>query len=164
MATVYLMLTKILRLWSVLERDIEKSLDWFKNNSLQANPSEFQSMFFKSKTINAEDFNINVDNHTGDMTILCLKIYSKLNFNSHVSSMCNTAGRQLSFATTYGSLRLRESVIGYLYIKVLLCQMLSIVPWCGCLQINRHCQNSILLKNGPLGLCSMTMHLIIMFH
>ena len=98
------MFTKILRLWSVLKRDIDKSLDWFKNNSLQANPSEFQSMLFKSKTINAEDFNINVDNHTGDVTIFCLKIYSKLNFNSHVSSMCNKSGRQLSFATTYGLL------------------------------------------------------------
>ena len=48
---------------SVLERDIKELLDWFKNNSLQANPSKFQSMLLKNKTVNAEDFNIIVDNN-----------------------------------------------------------------------------------------------------
>ena len=32
---------------NVLERDVEKSLDWFKNNSLEANPSKFQNMLLK---------------------------------------------------------------------------------------------------------------------
>ena len=85
---------------SVLERDIQKMLDWFKNNSLQANPSKFQSMLLKNKTVNAEDFNIIVDNDilnlTDDMTVLGINIDNKLNFNSHVSSMCNKAGRQLN--------------------------------------------------------------------
>ena len=85
---------------SVLERDIKKMLDWFKNNSLQANPSKFQSMLLKNKTVNAEDFNIIVDNDilnlTDDMTVLGINIDNKLNFNSHVSSMCNKAGRQLN--------------------------------------------------------------------
>ena len=75
-------------------------LDWFKNNSLQANPSKFQSMLLKNKTVNAEDFNIIVDNDilnlTDDMTVLGINIDNKLNFNSHVSSMCNKAGRQLN--------------------------------------------------------------------
>ena len=74
-------------------------LDRLKNNSLQANPSKFQSMLLKSKTVNAEDFNIIVDNYilnlTDDMTVLGINIDNKLNFNSHVSSMCNKAGRQL---------------------------------------------------------------------
>ena len=85
---------------SVLERDIKKMLDWFKNNSLQANPSKFQSMLLKNKTVNAEDFNIIVDNDilnlTDDMTVLGINMDNKLNFNSHVSSMCNKAGRQLN--------------------------------------------------------------------
>ena len=75
-------------------------LDWFKKNSLQANPSKFQSMLLKNKTVNAEDFNIIVDNDilnlTDDMTVLGINIDNKLNFNSHVSSMCNKAGRQLN--------------------------------------------------------------------
>ena len=53
-------------------------LHWFKNNSLQANPSKFQSMLLKNKTVNTEDFNIGVDNDvlnlTDDMTVwLCYK-------------------------------------------------------------------------------------------
>ena len=36
---------------SVLERDIKKMLDWFKNSSLQANPSKFQSMLLKTKRL-----------------------------------------------------------------------------------------------------------------
>ena len=63
---------------SVLERDIKKMLDWFKNNSLQANPYKFQSMLLKNKTVNAEDFNIIVDNDilnlADDMTVLGINI------------------------------------------------------------------------------------------
>ena len=44
-------------------------LDWFKSNSLEANPSKFQSMLFKSKNANVEDFNIINDN---DTTLLIL--------------------------------------------------------------------------------------------
>ena len=76
---------------------LKKMLDWFKNNSLLANPSKFQSMLLKNKTVNAEDFNIIVDNDilnlTDDMTVLGINIDNTLNSNSHVSSMCNKAGR-----------------------------------------------------------------------
>ena len=85
-------------------------LDWFKNNSLQANPSKFQSMLLKNKTVNADDFNIIVDNDilnlTDDMTVLGINIANKLNFNSHVSSMCNRAGRQLNVLQ-----RLKDSLV-----------------------------------------------------
>ena len=57
-------------------------LGWFKNNSLQANPSKFQNMLLKNKTVNAEDFNIIVDNDilnlTDDMTVLGINIDNKL--------------------------------------------------------------------------------------
>ena len=79
---------------------LKKVLDWFKNNSLQANPSKLQSMLLRNKTVNAEDFNIIVDNDmlnlTVDMTVLGINTDNKLNFNSHVSSMYNKAGRQLN--------------------------------------------------------------------
>ena len=75
-------------------------LDWFKNNSLLANPFKFQSMLLKNKTVNAEDFNIIVDNDilnlTDDMTVLGMNTDNKFNFNSDVSSMCNKAGKQLN--------------------------------------------------------------------
>ena len=58
-------------------------------------------MLLKNKNVNAEDFNIIVDNDTIDLTasmnVLGIDIDDKLNFNSHVSNMCNKAGRQLNF-------------------------------------------------------------------
>ena len=75
-------------------------LDWFKSNSLEANPSKLQSMLFKSKNVNVEYFSIIVDNDalnlTDSMIVLGVDIDDKLNFNSHVSNMCNKAGRQLN--------------------------------------------------------------------
>ena len=108
----------------VLERDIKKMLDWSKNNSLQANPSKFQSMLLKNKTVNAEDFNIIFDNDilnlTDDMTVVGINIGNKLNFNSHVSSLCNKAGRQVNVlqrlkgSLVYAS---RLSIYKFYYVK-----------------------------------------------
>ena len=85
---------------NVLECDVKKMLYWFKINSLEANLSKFQSMLLKNKNVNAEDFNIIVDNDTIDLTVsmnvLGINIDDKLNFKSHVSNMCNKAGRQFN--------------------------------------------------------------------
>ena len=75
-------------------------LYWFKIDSLEANSSKFQSMLMKNKNVNAEDFNIIVDNDTIDLTasmnVLGINMDEKLNLNSHISNMCNKAGRQLN--------------------------------------------------------------------
>ena len=75
-------------------------LDWFESNSLEADPSKFQSVLFKRKNVNAEDFNIIVDNNALNLTdsMIALGVYigDKFSFNSHVSKMCNKAGKQLN--------------------------------------------------------------------
>ena len=52
------------------------------------------------KTVNMDDFNIIVDNDIWNLTyartVLGINIVYSLNFNSHVSSKCNNAGRQLN--------------------------------------------------------------------
>ena len=57
-------------------------------------------MLLKNKNVNGDDFNNTVDNDTLNLTdavtVLCVDIDDKLNFNSHVSNMCNKAGRQLN--------------------------------------------------------------------
>ena len=146
---------------NVLERDVEKLLDWFKNNFLEANPSKFQSMFL-IKNVNGDDFNIIVNsdiwNLTDAMTVLGVDIDDKLNFNSHVSNMCNKAGRQLNvFQRLKGSLDYASRLSIY---TILLCRILIIVPWCGCLHRNLLCQSSKILKNERSDLCSTTMNLI----
>ena len=113
----------------------------FKINSLQANPSRLQSIHLKNKTVNAEDFNITVDNDivnlTDDMAVLGIHIDSKLNCNSHVSSMCNNDGRQLNILQRLkGSLDCASRLSIY---TSLLFQIVTIVPWCGCLLQNSQC-------------------------
>ena len=84
---------------NVLECDVKKMLYWFKINSLEANPSKFQSMLLKNKNVNAEDFNTIVDNDTiyltASMNVLGININDKLNLYSHVSNVCNKTVRQL---------------------------------------------------------------------
>ena len=76
---------------SVLERYIQNLLDFFQNNSFEANPSKFQRL--TQKTFIVDNHILNV---TADMTILGMNIDSKLNCNSHVSTMCDTAGTLLN--------------------------------------------------------------------
>ena len=98
MTTVYHMLIDADIIKHVLECNVKKMF-WFKINSLAANPLKFQSMLLKNKNVNAENFNIIVDNDTINlsnlMKILGVDIDDKLNFNSHVSNMCNKAGSKL---------------------------------------------------------------------
>ena len=141
-------------------------LDWFKNNSLQANPFKFQSMLLKNKTVNAEDFNIIVDNDilnlTDDMSVLGINIDNKLNFNSHVSSMCNKAGRQLNVLQ-----RLKGSLDYASRLSIYKSFIMSNFNYCPVVWMFTS-KSSLLkletIKNGPLDLCSITMHQIIMIY
>ena len=82
---------------NVLERDIHKLLDWFKNGG---EINQIWCILLKNKKAIAGDFDIIVDdtklNLTNDMTVLDIKMNSHLNFTMHVSNMCNKAGRQLN--------------------------------------------------------------------
>ena len=95
---------------------MKKVLYWFKVNSLETNTSQFQSMLLKNKSVNAEDFNVIADNDTVNLTetinVLGVNIYDKLNFNGHLSNICNKAGRQLGVLKRLkGFFRQRKSVI-----------------------------------------------------
>ena len=85
---------------NVLEQDTHRLLDWFKNNSLEANQTKFQSMILKNKKAIVDYFDIIVNdtmlNLTDDIKVLGVTIDSQLNFNIHVSNMCNKASRQLN--------------------------------------------------------------------
>ena len=101
-------------------------------------------------------------NRIDNMNVLGINIDSKFKFTCHVSSMCSMAGRQLNV------LQRLEVSLDYtsrlsIY-KSFIMSHSTIVPWCGCLRLKPHCQNSRLLKYGPLDLCSMTLHKIIMLY
>ena len=101
MTTVYHMLTMILTssklFWNAILRKSCIGLRLIRWNPILQN---FRVCSRKNKNVNAEDVNIIVDNDTinitASMNVLGINIDDKLNFNSHVSNMCNKAGRQLN--------------------------------------------------------------------
>ena len=75
-------------------------MDWFKQNSLKANPEKIQSMLISSHGCDAEGLMIPVDNtmiySTERMKVLGIMIDDKLNFTEHISDVCIKADRQLN--------------------------------------------------------------------
>ena len=79
-----------------LKADIINLTNWFKENSLVANPKKFQVMFLgtnDTKSIHIGDIEIKgADN----IELLGLSIDKKLKFHNHINKLCNPANKKLS--------------------------------------------------------------------
>ena len=75
-------------------------MEWFRRNSLAANPAKFQTMLLKSNSIKDIQLNVTVENislpSSDTMKVLGIDIDDKLTFDGHISNMCIKAGRQLN--------------------------------------------------------------------
>ena len=67
-------------------------MNWFKHNSLKANPEKFQSMLISSHGCDAGGLMINVENtiisSSEEMKVLGVTIDDKLNSTEHISDVC----------------------------------------------------------------------------
>ena len=67
-------------------------MEWFRKNSLAANPAKFQTMLVKSNNIKDAELNVTVDNvslpSSDAMKVLGIDIDDMLTFDCHVSNMC----------------------------------------------------------------------------
>ena len=74
-----------------LTNDIMVFMNWFKQNSLKANPEKFQSMLISSHGCDVGGLMINVENtiisSSEEMKVLGVTIDDKLNFTEHIQ-MC----------------------------------------------------------------------------
>ena len=83
----------------VLERECETAINWFKENNMIVNPDKFQTMIITS---NKEQNNTSVKINGVDITpessekLLGIEIDNKLNFEKHISTLCNKASNQLN--------------------------------------------------------------------
>ena len=80
-----------------LEEDCLKSMEWFKNNNMRANAEKFQLMLVsRNGTLN--NLSLQVENDiilsTQSINILGIEVDSKLNFTSHIDTICSQAGKQ----------------------------------------------------------------------
>ena len=83
-----------------LNKEIISLMEWFRKNSLAANPAKFQTMLVKSNSIKDTELNVTADNvslpSSDTMKVLGIDIDARLTFDDHVSNMCIKAGKQLN--------------------------------------------------------------------
>ena len=82
---------------SDLKTDLVRVMEWFKINSLKANPGKFQFMVLGSK--DERSFNIHINNvqikNSNEVTLLGIKIDKNLTFKKHISELCRRASYKL---------------------------------------------------------------------
>ena len=85
---------------NTLAKETEILKKWFKENSLEANPTKFQSMLISSKGEKETDLSLEINDikidPANDIEVLGITIDQCLKFNKHISDMCSKAGRQLN--------------------------------------------------------------------
>ena len=85
---------------NTLAKETEILKKWFKENSLEANPTKFQSMLISSKGEKETDLSLVIDgieiDPANNIKVLGITIDQCLKFNKHISDMCSKAGRQLN--------------------------------------------------------------------
>ena len=88
-----------------LNFDLEIVIDWFRFNSMIANPDKFQMIFLGNK--NNESFILNINNsvveNSKSVKLLGVHIDDKLSFLPHINNMCNKANQAIK-----GLLRIRK--------------------------------------------------------
>ena len=104
-----------------LELETTNILDWFKFNSIAANPAKFQLMFLGNVS-QFGDIKVNVNNTVltakSSVKLLGVNIDCKLNFNEHVTRICKTASGKVKalyrirpYLNVYSAKRLCEAFI-----------------------------------------------------
>lgn len=103
-----------------LSMDTSKTLQWYRNNGLDANPDKFQCVVMNRNgalpiSIPIQD---SVINSTGQIKVLGVLLDAKLNFKPYISIICARASRQINalrrlskFLTTEGRLKVYKSFI-----------------------------------------------------
>ena len=83
----------------LLQSEAEVTVRWFCNSAMEANPSKFQGILFKGNK-QANDFKVSVGGQniefSKSMTSLGICIDETLNFDFHISNICQKASRQIS--------------------------------------------------------------------
>ena len=82
---------------SDLKIDLFGVIEWFKMNSLKANPGKFQFMVLGDKDKRSFDIYINniKNRNSNEVTLMGMKIDKNLTFKKHISELCWRASYKL---------------------------------------------------------------------
>ena len=83
---------------SELEKEASIATQWFRDNSMIVNPEKFQAIIIDRKNPKNNSQKLTIDEKvitsSENVTLLGLEVDSKLNFDEHISKLCNkSAGR-----------------------------------------------------------------------
>ena len=82
------------------QKDSENAIDWFCSNQTVVNPDKFQSIIINRLGKLKDSYELLIGNHKLDsensVTVLGIEIDNKLNFEKHVTALCQKAGSQLN--------------------------------------------------------------------
>ena len=95
--TIYACDTSIDAVTKKLKDDLQKLLDWFKNNRMCANPAKFQMMFLGLKSDNSFILNIGGQQvrQSEQVKLLGVQIDNSLTFDTHVKELCRKVNQKL---------------------------------------------------------------------
>ena len=83
-----------------LQKESENPIGWFRSNEMVVNPDKFQPIIINRLEKLKDSYRPLTDNHKIDsensVTLLGIEIDNKLNFEKHVTELCQKAGRQLN--------------------------------------------------------------------
>ena len=97
--TLYVSKKNLGEVLEVLERECETTINWFKEDNMIVNQDKFKTMIITS---NKEQNNTSVKINGVDITpessvkLLGIEVDNKLNFEKHISTLCNKASNQLN--------------------------------------------------------------------
>ncbi len=87
---------------SKLNNIVNQAQLWYTENGMQPNPTKYQSIFFgktPSCTVNVQNVqnahNVTIE-PTGFIKLLGVSVDNQLNFNTHITNVCVSAGRNLN--------------------------------------------------------------------
>ncbi len=83
----------------VLEKEAGNALSWLEHNEMIANPDKFHALFVKKDQRSTLGIDLNFQGHTikseETVKLLVVTLDYKLNFDPHISNLCNKAASQL---------------------------------------------------------------------
>ena len=101
-----------------LQKESENATNWFHSYEMVVNSDKFQSIIINKFGELNNSYELLIDYHKIDqgnsVTLLGIEIDNKLNFEKHVTALCQKAGRQLN------ALSLIYKYIGFQEMKILL--------------------------------------------
>ena len=85
---------------SEFEKEGNIATQWFRDNSMIVNPEKFQAIIIDRKNQKNNPQKLTIDKKvitsSENVTLLGLEVDSKLNFDEHISKLCNKSARQLN--------------------------------------------------------------------